>query len=184
MKAFFKTKCVAAVIIIAALNVGRAQQADSTKEIEQAIRDYLTAMSARDVKGLQAVLDKRFVAIEAADKNAKVHLVDTASEKELLPPKGNNDWDKDNIRLSAVEVKISETHPSVAMASFTLTVPMSAQKVANLEAALKDLPAEFNDAQRKAATKIIADRAVHNSMFAMLARQDGHWKIVSMSFPK
>jgi hypothetical protein len=33
-------------------------------------------------------------------------------------------------------------------------------------------------------TKIIAERAVSNAMFAMLARRDGKWKIVCLSFPK
>jgi polysaccharide pyruvyl transferase WcaK-like protein len=32
--------------------------------------------------------------------------------------------------------------------------------------------------------KIASDRAIHNAMFAMLARQEGQWKIVCMSFPK
>jgi len=184
MKASFNTKWIMAAVIIASLNVTLAQQAKQEKEIEQAIGDYLIAMSARDVKGLQAVLDKRFVAVEASAKNAKVHFVDTANDKALLPPEGNDDWDKDNIKLSSINATVSVTHPSIAMAAFTLTFPLSDKRVADLEAALKQAPAELDGPQRKAAAKIISDRAIHNAMFAMLGRQDGKWKIVCMSFPK
>jgi hypothetical protein len=184
MKTLCKAKLITLVIVIAGLNVGRAQEADATKEIKKTIRDYFAAMSARDVQGLRAVLDKRFVAVEAADKNAEVHFVDTGNAKELLPPEGNDDWDKDKIRLSSVKAEVSATHPSVAMASFTLTFPLDDQRVAGLEAALKQLPADFDESQRKAAARIIADRAVTNAMFAMLARQHGKWKIVCMSLPK
>jgi len=52
-------------------------------------------------------------------------------------------------------------------------VGWSVKRVADLEAALKGISAEFDESQKKAAAKIIADRAIHNSMFAMLARQDG-----------
>lgn len=65
--------------MIAVLNSGYAQPTDATKEIDQAIRDYLAAMSARDVDGLQAVLDKHLVLVEAGDKNAKVHAVNVAN---------------------------------------------------------------------------------------------------------
>jgi len=184
MKTTVTTKWIAAAILMASLNIGDAQQADATKEIEKALGDFLAAMSVRDVKGLQEVLDKHFVGVEAGDKSAKVWVVDTANGNGLLPPKGNNDWDKDKIKLSSVEAKISTTHPSVAMASFTLTFPLSDKELANLEAAWKDAPPEFDESRKKAAAKIISDRAIHNSMFAMLARQDGRWKIVCMSFPK
>jgi len=182
MKPFFIAKWI--TVIIAALNIVRAEPFDARKEIETTLSDYLTAMSARDVKGLQAVLDKRFVAVEAADENAKIHVVDTAKGAELLPPEGNDDWEKGRIKLSTIEVKISDTHPSVAMASFTLTLPLSDERVADLSTVLRQAPAEFDEARRKAVAKIISDRAIHNSMFAMLARQDGRWKIAAMSFPK
>lgn len=183
MKSCFKISCIV-VAIIAALNVGHAQESDATGGVEQTIRDYLAAMSARDVEGLRAVLDKRFGMIEASDKNAKVHFVDTDNSKELLPPEGNDDWDKDKIKLSSIKTEVSATHPSVAMASFTLTFPLSDKKIASLETVLKLAPAELDAVRKKALERMVADRAIHNSMFAMLARQSGRWKIVCMSFPK
>jgi len=184
MKPSFITKYIAGAVVIATLNIVRAGQPDAQKEIETVLKDYFAAMSARDAKGLQTVLGKHFVTVEATDKNARVHVVDTAISKGLLPPEGNDDWDKDKMKLSAIEVKLSGTHPSVAIASFTLEFPLSNQRVADLEAVLKQASAEFDEARRIAAEKIISDRAIHNSMFAMLARQDGRWKIVSMTFPK
>jgi hypothetical protein len=184
MTTSFITKGIAVVVIIAALSIAQAARTDATQEIEKVIRDYLKAMSARNIKGLQEVLDKRFVAVEAAAMNARVHLMDTANGKALLPPEGNDDWDKDKLKLSSIKAEISASHPSVAVASFTLTFPLTNKRVTELEAALKQAPAEFDEAQKQAAAKIISDRAIHNSMFAMLARQDGKWKIVCMSFPK
>ena len=152
--------------------------------LRRQLKDYLKAMSARDVEGLQAVLDKHFVGVEAADNNAKVHFVHTDNSRELLPPEGNHDWDKIKPRLSSFKAEVSTPHPSVAMASFTMTYSLPNETLGHLEAALKQMPAEADESKRKEAAKIIADRAIHNSMFAMLARQDGKWKIVCMSFPK
>jgi hypothetical protein len=135
MKPRLKTSHLAAAIIMAVLNFGRAQEADITKEIEKTIRDYLAAMSSRNVEDLRAVLDRQLAVIEADQTNAKTGFLDTSDGKELLPPDGNHDWDKDKIRLSSVKAEVSATHPSVAMVSFTLTFPLTDQRVANLEAA-------------------------------------------------
>jgi hypothetical protein len=184
MKRFSLSKWVGMMIVLAGLTVGRAQEADAKNEIEKAIRDYLAAMSARDVDGLRTVLDKRFTIVEAAQNHAKVHLIDAGNSKALLPPEGNDDWDKDQVRLSAIKAEISASHPSVAMVSFTLTFPLSDERVAAFEGLLRQKPGEFDAARRKAVARIVADRAIHNSMFAMLARQDGIWKIVCLSLPR
>jgi hypothetical protein len=184
MKTNLKINLITAVILMAFLHFGNAQQVDTTKEIEKALDDYLAAMSTRDVNALQAVLSGHFVAIEAGDKNANVGMVDTANGNGLLPPEGNRDWDRDKIKMASDHAQISTTHPSVAMASFILSFPLSEERVADLQAALIDAPLEFDEVRRKAAEMIISDRAVHNSMFAMLARHGEKWKIVCMSFPK
>ena len=165
-----------------ALNAARAQESAAAKDIESTIRQYFTSMSKRDVEGLRAVLDTRFVAIEAGNPNAKVHVSDTAKAKEMLPPQGNDDWD--NVRLSDVKAKTSTTHPSVAIASFTLSFPLDAKTITQYEALLKSNQPKLDDAQRKILTQLIKDRAIDNSMFAMLAQQRGKWKIICMSFPK
>lgn len=184
MKAFFATNPVIIGIVVATLNFGHAQETDAAGEVEKTIRAYLRAMSTRDVAGLQAVMDKQFVAVEAGEQKATLHFVDTTSSKELLPPEGNADWNEDKIKLTSFEARISETHPSVAMASFTLTMPMDDEHVASLESLAKEMSAELDEGQKKGLAKLIADRAIHMAMFAMLAKVDGQWKIICMSFPK
>jgi hypothetical protein len=184
MKTFFMCQFIAVLLIATTLGVGHAQETEATKEIGMAIRDYLMAMSTRDIQGVRAVLAAQFTAVEAADSTARIHLVDTASGKGLLPPEGNRDWDKDKIKLSSVKAEVSATHPSVAIASFTLSALLSDKQVAALEAALKLPPEEFDESRRKTASKLIGDRAVHSAMFAMLAKAEGKWRIVCMSFPK
>ncbi len=184
MKAFFATKQVIIGIVVATLNFGHAQETDAAGEVEKTIRAYLRAMSTRDVAGLQAIMDKQFIAIEAAEQKATLHFVDTTNRKGLLPPEGNDDWNEDKIKLTSFEARISETHPSVAMASFTLTMPMDDEHVARLESLVKEMSAELDERQKKGTAKLIADRAIHMAMFAMLAKVDGQWKIICMSFPR
>jgi len=184
MKAILAARQVIIGIVVATLNCGHAQETDAAGELEKTIRTYLRAMSTRDVEGLQSVMDKQLVAIEAAEQKARVQFFDTTSGKELLPPEGNDDWNEAKIKLSSFEARISETHPSVAMASFTLTMPMEDQQVARLESLVKEMSAELEEGQKKGLAKLIANRAIHNAMFAMLAKVDGQWKIICMSFPK
>ena len=181
MKTPRKAGYIAAAIIIACLNMTPAQEANTTQEVEKVLEAYLTAMSARDLKGLQAILDKQFVAVKAAQQNAKTYVVDTSDSKALLPPAGNRDWDK--MKISSVKAEVSATHPSVAIVSFTLTQPLTEQTRAAYEASLQNPPAEWGESEKQAAARIIKDKAVHNAMFAMVARRDGKWKILCMSLP-
>jgi hypothetical protein len=184
MKRLFTTEFIIVAVLSAGLAAGRAQQADAAKEIEGTIRDYLAAMSARDADGLQAVLEKRFVAVEAGRQKAGSRVVNAANLREILPPEGNNDWHPDKMKLTSVKAEVSPTHPSVATASFVLTHPFTDMEVARFQEALKQPPDALDESQRKALAKVVADRAVHNSMFALLARQEGKWKIVCMTFPQ
>ena len=174
---------VFSALVFATSHIGFAQEVDSSRQIENTLREYLAGMAAEDVRRVQNVLGKQFSAIEASEKGARVHVVDTSQGKGLLPPKGNDDWKRENMKLSAVKVEVSPTHPSVAMASFTMVAPLSDKKVADLEKMLRSNPELFDDQRKKAAVKVIEQRAIHNSMFAMLGKIDGKWKIVSMSFP-
>jgi len=186
MKTAWFTRWMAVLIVMVMGRVDGlvAQEGGAEREIEKAIGDYLSAMSGRDAKGVQAVLAGTFVAVEAGDKEAKVHLVDPANTRELLPPEGNNDWAKERIRLGSIKATVSETHPSVAMAAFTLTIPLSDPQVTQFESILKDAPAKLDERQKEAMARIVANRAMHHAMFAMLAREQDRWKILSMTFPK
>jgi hypothetical protein len=182
MKTLFKTMlALLATILLAGLHVSYARSEDAAREVESVIRQYYKAMSARDLESLREVLDSRFIAVEAGSEDAKVHVVDTSKISDLLPPEGHPDWQ--NLQISQVKVEVSGTHPSVATASFIVTQPFDAKKIAALENALKSAPPEFDDLHRKAAAKLIADRAINNAELAMLARRDGKWKIVTISVP-
>ena len=165
------------------LHVACAEEPTAQKEIETAIGQFFSSMSKRDVKALQAVLyAPRFVGIEAAGQQAQAHVIHTDKPEELLPPEGNDDWD--NVRISDVKVQTSTTHPSVAVASFTLEFPLDAKTVARYKKMLEANPAELGEAKKKAFSKIVDDGALKTTMFAMFGRQLRKWKIVCITLPK
>lgn len=165
-----------------ALGLGFAQENAATKKIESSVRQFFTSMSTRDFKSLQAVLDTQLVGIEATGQNAGIHWLDTTDDEEMFPPKGNDDWD--DVGVADMKIELSTTHPSVAVASFTLTFPLDAGQAATLRDAVEKKTIELSDAQKKVFDKMIKDQVVRNSMFAMLARRNGKWKIICMSLPK
>ena len=173
---------VAIACNLAGPGAGRAQPTDASKEVEATLHQYYASMKTRDIEGLRSALANRFIVIEAGRDKAKTQTVDVNNPKELLPPEGNKDWQ--GIELSSVATSVSSTHPTVATASFTLIMPLSEKRVAGMQSALKARPEGFNDVQRAALSRMIADRAIKSEMFAMLARQDGRWKIVCLSFPQ
>jgi len=173
---------IATAFNLAGPGAGRAQPGDASKEIEASLHQYYASMKTRDIEGLRSALASRFIVIEAGRDKAKTQTVDVNNPKELLPPEGNKDWQ--GIELSTVRASVSSTHPTVATASFTLIMPLDEKRVAGMQSALKARPEAFNDVRRAAISRMIADRAIKSEMFAMLARQDGGWKIVCLSFPQ
>lgn len=168
-----KTRCVVKAITLAIV---------LTSTVVSAQQQFVASMSARDLEGLRAVLDQRLTVVKAARGKARSYIVSTDNPKELLPPEGNDDWQA--LKLSKVTAQVSAPHASVAMASFTLTHPLDAEAVATMKAALKENLAGWDQTERDAAVRMVADRAVTGLGFAMLARLDGRWKIVSMTVPK
>ena len=159
-----------------ALNTACAQESTAPKEIESTLRQFFTSLSKRDVEGLRAVLDTRFVVIkvEAGNPSAKVNVMDTANGKEMLRHLING-------KLSDVRAKTSATHPSVAIASFTFSFRLNAQMITAYKEHLKSNQNKLSEASRKEMIRLIKDPFIHNSMFAMLAQQRGKWKIICMS---
>ena len=158
-----------------------AQEADAKSEIVKAIRQYYRALAHRDIDALRQVLDENFIVVEAKHAAAKVHVVNVKNGSTLLPPEGNDDWNQ--VEVSSINVEISSSHASVAIASLTLKHPLSEERITGMQDVLKTRPEVFGEAERKTVEKRIADRAIHNSEFAMLALKGGKWKIVSMSVP-
>ena len=160
---------IACVLLLAAfhsiaLTAVRAQEGAAARQIEDTLRQFYSSLSDRDVEGLRTVLDTHFVALEAANRNARLEVVNTDDATKLLPPKGNDDFK--NASLSSVKVEVSATHPSVATASYTLSLPLGARQIAQFKSLLKNPPAEMTQLQKQLFAKMIEDRAVHNSMLA------------------
>jgi hypothetical protein len=185
MKRLFDAKLITvATIIMTSVDIARAQETNATKEVEMTIQRYFAAMSARDLEGLRATLDKRFIVVEARQDKARTHVVDSSEARQILPPEGNHDWDKDKVKIVSIRVEVSDTHPSVATASILVARPLDDKTLAGMEEMLRANAAGLDEVKRKALTKWIAARAIDQSMLAMLARQEGNWRIVCMSFPK
>lgn len=185
MKRLFDAKLITvATIIMSSLDIACAQETNATKEIEITIQRYFAAMSARDVEGLRATLDKRFVVVEARQDKARTQVVDSGDARQILPPEGNHDWDKDKFKIASIRVELSDTHPSVATASILVMRPQDDRTVVGMQEMLRVNAAGLDEAKRKTLTKWIAARAIDQSMLAMLALQEGNWRIVCMSFPK
>jgi hypothetical protein len=180
MKTLLRFAFIITLAVLATSRPTKAQDA-AAKEIEGAIHQFYTSLSLRDVQGLRNSVDARFIIVAAGGANAKVGVLDASRPADLLPPEGNDDW-KD-VQVSSITVQVSATHPSVATASFTLNQPLPDSKITAMKAALKERPEAFTEAERAAAEKRIADRAIQNMEFAMLVLDERRWKIVSISVP-
>jgi len=168
--------------VLTAFVAAEARGLDATVDIENTINGYFRAMSQRDAKGISEVVDKSFVAVEAGGKSARTQVVNTTDPKRLLPPAGNDDWT--NVKVSSLKANISATDPTLATASFDLIFPLSENQRGDFQKALNDNRVPLKESQRKAIAKVIANKAFHHTMFAMLARDNGKWKIVCLTLPK
>ncbi len=150
--------------------------------IIKTIQDYYQAMAARDVAGLQRVLDSTLLVVEAARESAKVHVITASDGTKLLPPEGNDDWQ--NLELTDLKVHVSSTHPSVAVVSYSVFHPLAPDHLKSMQEGFDAAQSELDDSQRQAVAKLLADRGSRESECAMLVLRDGLWRIVSLSVPK
>lgn len=168
-----KRYCICAAIFLGMLSVGRVH---ADPNVEKTIRDFFTAMTARDAASLKRVLGEKVAVIGAGSLRATVGFDETMNGRGLLAPERNG---LDKMEVSAVKVDVSPTHRSVAVASFTLNIRLSKRQLADAAAELKQKPSNAEYLR-----KLIADGGIKASMFAMLAgNQDGTWKIVCVSLP-
>ncbi len=182
-----------AVLFTAFPSPGSAQTAGAAKEIEKVIVDYFAAISARDASALRKVLAKQFVGMDsvtkAGKKSARIEYLDTANDKRILPPKGNDDIV--GFRVSSLRAEFSDSNPTAAVASFVITRPLTEKQLEEFRRAID--PKTFTDAgveppkgyevERARIQKWVSEKHIQYSLLAMLGRQDGQWKIVCMSFP-
>lgn len=192
MKTSLIPHLVFAAIVFTCPNLGYAQPTDAAKEIEKVIADFFNAISNRDASAVRQVLGDRFVGMdvvtEAGNKNARIEFVDTAEDKKLLPPEGNDDMV--GLRVSSLNAQFSDSNPTVAIASFLASRPLTEKQLERFRKgleSLKDLPEDrtANEADRvRIIEKIVAERQIQFSMLAMLGRRNGEWKIICMAFPE
>ena len=182
-----------AVAFLLSVFPGSAQTTDASKEIEKAIGDYFAAISERDTPAMRKVLAKQFVAMDtvtkAGKKNARIGYLDTAADEQILPPEGNKDMA--GFRVSALKAELSDSNPTAAIASFTISRPLTEKQLEDFRRAID--PKTFTDAgvtapkdyevQRARIQKWVSEKHMQFSLLAMLGQQDGEWKIVCMSFP-
>jgi hypothetical protein len=152
------------------------------QQIERAIRGYYEAMARRDGPGMQAVVAPQLFAVEAGADEARAKVIDASNPNALLPPPTGFDYDKATI--SDLTVRVSETHPTVAAASYTLAIPIPDHALEELKAALDRHAAIISPAQKAAIEKMIEKKVLTGAMFALLAHRKGEWRIVSMTFPR
>jgi hypothetical protein len=104
--------------------------------------------------------------------------LDPNKPERLVPPKGNEKWDR--ITFSEQRVEISPTHRSIAVVSFVFKMKMTKEQLKGMEDHLPML----DEGQRNQAEKMFKGGDARFSMFALMAKKRGQWKIVSMTFPK
>ena len=193
MKTSIISTLTLAALFAAFPNHGWAQQTDTATEIKKVIGDFFNAITARDALAVRNVLGKRFVAMdtvtEAGKKNARIEFLDTANSQKLLPPEGNTDMA--NLRVSSLKAEFSDSNPTVAIASFVASRPLTRKELEGFRKAID--PKTLTDAgvdpadsavERARIEKWVSEKEIRFSMLAMLGRQDGKWKIVCMSFPE
>lgn len=182
-----------AIAVLLATFPSSAQTTDASKEIEKVIGDYFAAISERDASAVRKVLAKQFVGMgavtESGRKSARLEYLDTANNKQILPPEGNNDMV--GFRVSALRAEISESNPTAAIASFTISRPLTERQLEDFRRVIdpKTLadagvaPPKDYETQRARIQKWVSEKQMQFSLLAMLGLQDGEWKIVCMSFP-
>lgn len=148
-------------------------------EPERAIRQFVRCMSTRDVESLRSVVQPGFMGIEAGQTN--VHVLDTTNVKKLLDTQKEGCWE--NAIVSDVKSEISSTHPSIATASFILTVPLSETQLSQMQEMLISKVMPLDDYQRQSVKKAIKAKRISASMFAILGKSKGQWKIMSITLP-
>jgi len=165
--------------------VDRARGADdATKtEVEKTLRRYFALFRDRDADGLREVVTSTRVAIEAGASDALAHVVERNKVDELFPPKGNDDLEK--TRIAEVRVLVPAHQQSVAIARFTLEMPIDERNLEQIKEVLDDEVFQtLNEEQQASIRRAIKHKAHVHEMCAMFVREKGVWKIASIAVPR
>lgn len=167
-----------AVLVIATTFAQTDVNLNAESQIEQNVRLLFDSIRQRNVDDVRRLLSSKLIAIESGD-SANVGVIDTKDANQLLPPPGNNDWNA--ISLSNFIVQLSETDPSVGMVAFRLSRKLDVDSVRRIQSLLD--ANELPDSDRIRLQRQITMGAKEHDLFAMVARQDGTWRIACISLP-
>lgn len=168
-----------AVLVIATTFAQTDVNPNAESKIEQNVQLLFDSIRQRNVDEVRQLLSPKLIAIESGD-SATVGVIDTKDANQLLPPPGNDDWNA--ISLSNFVVHISETDPSVGTVAFRLSRKLDVASVKRIQSLIdtNELPAS----DRIRLQRQITVGASEHDLFAMVARQDGTWRIACISLPK
>lgn len=153
-----------------------------SKEIESTIKEFFGGIKTRDIERVRNSLHENAIILEDSHPNAgRIDVVHTMDESKLLPPNGNDDWEK--IELSSFEIQHT-SKSSVATMTFVLKTPLTEKEVTSLQIVLKSPPSPLTDEEKKKWERIIKSKMMETTLHAMLAKKKGSWKIVCLSMPK
>lgn len=158
-----------------------ATHSDS-KEIESTIREFFGGVKGRDIDRVRNSLHENAIILEDSHPNAgRIDVINTKDESKLLPPIGNDNWEK--IELSSFDIQ-HKLKSSVATMTFILKTPLTENELTGLQIVLKSPPAPLTDEEKEKWERIIKSKTMETTLHAMLAKKKGSWKIVCLSMPK
>ena len=88
-------------------------------------------------------------------------------------------FEGEGLIISKLKVDLTGSNESVATASYTITHPISLKNREFMEESLEYMP----EGQKKATERPLSE-GMQTRQVAMLALQEGQWRIVSISVPK
>lgn len=153
-----------------------------SKEIETTIREFFGGITSRDIDRIRNSLHENAIILEDSHPNAgRMDVINTKDESKLLPPIGNDDWEK--VELSSFEIQ-HKLKSSVATMTFILKTPLTENEVNSLQIVLKSPPAPLTNEEKKKCERIFKSKTMETTLHAMLAKKKGSWKIACLSMPK
>lgn len=149
--------------------------------IRMVVEQYFHAMKNRDVEELRNVMGLSVSVLEAGRPTARVEVVNAGNAAYLLPPEENDEWE--DVTLASLKIQISRTHPSVASVTFGLFRKLSQADQEVIEDLVTTDGANLSD-EEWMRTKVLLDtRGIRTEMFALLAREEGRWKLSAVTVP-
>jgi len=178
--ALFVGFSVLGMIVMSVAAVSAADRTADEQTVRTVLEKYVESMRRRDIDGVKSCLHTSFTAVEVGNDGSAVEVVDPTKSEKLLPPEGNKDWEK--ITFTDIHVQVSPTTPSIAMVSYVAKMKMDEREWKAVQEN-KSLLEERAKKDQVDIEQIFKDGCANVSMFALMAKKKGEWKIVCMTFP-